>query len=100
MMIPFAYREFYDVPRNIILRVRGKWIFLQSAFDEDLDDYAPNYSVYLLPPSFEPPPAGGSWDFLKPELEFLGEIPVQEVEFDPTKRQMLSAAALNELVPD
>ena len=47
---------FYDVPRTIILLVRKKWILLQSAFDEDLDDYAPEYSVYLLPSSFEPPP--------------------------------------------
>jgi hypothetical protein len=71
MMTPFAYAGFYDVPRTIILLVRKKWILLQSAFDEDLDDYAPEYSVYLLPSSFEPPPPGASWDFLKQELDLL-----------------------------
>jgi hypothetical protein len=100
MMTPFAYVEFYDVPRNIILLVRKKWILLQSAFNEELDEYEPDYSVYQLPSSFEPPPAGGRWDFLEHELTLLGKIPVQEVEFDPTKRRTLRAATLDGLVPD
>jgi hypothetical protein len=100
LMIPFAYIEFYDVPRVIILSFRNKWLLLQSAFDEDLDDYAPEYSVFQLPSSFEPPSPGENWDFLQQELEFLGEIPLKDVEFDPTNRRTLKAPALDALVRD
>ncbi len=99
-MTPFKYIDFYDVPRNITILVRKKWILLQSAFNEDLDDFDPDYSVYKLPSSFEPPHKWSSWDFLKQELEYLGKIPVREVKFDATKRRALSAAALDNLVPD
>jgi hypothetical protein len=101
MMTPFTYAEFYDVPRLIILLVREKWILLDSAFNEDVDEYEPEYSVYQLPSSFEPPTKGASWKFLEEtERILLGKIPVQEVEFDTTKRQTLRAAALDALVPD
>ena len=100
MMIPFQYVEFHDVPRVIILRIREKWILLQSAFNEDLDDYEPYYSVFLLPSAFEPPQKGARWDFLNGQLTELGKIPVQDVKFDETKRRTLSATALDSLVPD
>jgi hypothetical protein len=50
-MISFCYVDFYDVPRSITLRYRGKLFLIQSAFDEELDDYPSNYSVYKLPES-------------------------------------------------
>jgi hypothetical protein len=100
-MTPFAYVEFYDVPRTIILPVREKWILLRSAFNENLDDYEAEYSVYQLPSPFEPPTKGSSWKFVEEtELIPLGKIPVHEVKFDSTKRRTLSAAALDVLVPD
>jgi len=99
-MTPFQYVDFYDVPRTIVLLVRGKWILLQSTFNEELDDYEAEYSVYRLPSSFQPPPAGSKWDFLEQELVCVGKIPVREVQFDESKRRTLSAAALNKVVPD
>ena len=99
-MTPFSYVEFYDVPRLLILVVRNKWILLRSAFNEDLDDYDPDYSVSLLPSSFEPPQKDAHWDFLNEELKALGKIPVQDVKFDETKRRTLNATPLDHLVPD
>lgn len=60
MYLDFQYVDFYDVPRTIILSIRGKWILLQSAFDEAQDDYAAEYFVYRLAPSFQPLQAGQS----------------------------------------
>jgi hypothetical protein len=99
-MTPFQYVDFYDVPRKIILLIRGKWFLLQSAFNGDLDDYDVEYSVYRLPSSFQPPHAGSTWDFLEQELVFAGKIPVREVQFDESKRRTLSAAALDKIVLD
>jgi len=99
-MTPFQYVDFYDVPRTIILLVRGKWVLLQSAFDQELDDYEAEYSVYRLPSLFQPPHVGSRWDFLEQELICVGKIPVREVQFDTSKRRTLSAAALDEIVAD
>src|SRR5258707_6192374 len=52
-MIPFVYGSYYDVPRTIVLRYNGRALLLQSAFDEEADEYEPNYSVYALPESAE-----------------------------------------------
>jgi len=98
-MTPFQYGDFYDVPRMILLCVRGRWVFLQSAFDEELDDYEAEYSVYRLPSSFRPPPVDSPWGFLDQELACVGKIPVREVQFDESKRRTLSAKALDEIVP-
>ncbi len=47
-MVPFRYVDYYDVPRTIALRYKGKLFLLQSAFDDKLDEYPDNYSVYEL----------------------------------------------------
>jgi len=100
-MIPFRYIEFYDVPRGIVLRYRGKLLLLQSAFDEDLDDYPDRYSVYELPESVETSLAAGSWHFLEnKELDRIGEIPVKALRFDSTKRKTLEPSILDDLLPE
>ena len=59
-MVPFKYVDFYDVPRTIVLRYKGKFLLLQSAFEDQIDDYAESYSVYELPESVESSLARGS----------------------------------------
>jgi hypothetical protein len=99
-MTPFRYVDFYDVPRMILLCIRGRWVFLQSAFDAELDDYEAEYSVYRLPSSFQPPSVDSRWGFLDEELVCVGKIPVREIEFDTTKRRTLRAEALDRIVLD
>jgi hypothetical protein len=53
-LVPFRYVEFYDVPRAIALRYKGKLLLLDSPFDDKLDEYPDSYSVYELPESVEP----------------------------------------------
>lgn len=48
-MVPFRFVEFYDVPRSIVVRHRGRLFLLQSAFDDEIDNYPDRYSVYMLP---------------------------------------------------
>jgi hypothetical protein len=99
-MTPFHYVEFYDVPRTIILLLRGNWVLLRSAFNEALDNYEGEYSVFRLPPSFQPPRAGSKWEFRESELVRVGSIPVRDVQFDPSRRRMLNAKALDEMISD
>jgi len=98
-MVPFRYVEFYDVPRLIALRYRGKLLLLQSAFSDTLDEYPNVYSVYELPESTEPLLAAGSWLFLEQTaLTSIGEIPVNAVEFDSTKRNSMDPSILDPLL--
>jgi hypothetical protein len=52
-MTSFRYVEFYDYPRYIVLNYRGKLVLLQSAFDEERDDY-PDGSPSICCPRLRP----------------------------------------------
>ena len=59
--IPFKYRDFYDVPRLIVVKCTEKWLLLDSQFDDAKDDYSDSYDVYVLPASVQIPRTG-SWE--------------------------------------
>jgi hypothetical protein len=97
-MIPFRYVEFYDVPRSIAVRYRGRLFLLQSAFDEQLDEYPSTYSVYILPESIEDSLREGSWKFLGHiPMTCMGSIQIGSVKFDPSMRKELDPSCLDDL---
>ncbi len=97
-MIPFKYVEFYDVPRCIALHHGGKLLLLESAFDEKIDDYSDNYSVYVFPDSFEDLLERASWGFLgSMGVNPIGNIRVDSVKFDASKRLTLDSSCLDAL---
>ena len=94
-MTNFRYVEFHDVPRTIVLRFQDRWFLLQSAFNDELDEYENEYSIYPLPNSFEPIQGGGSWKFLEElELNCIAKVPVNAVQFDCTRRKKLDTSVL------
>jgi hypothetical protein len=98
-MTSFQYVEFYDVPRCIVLPYKERLFLLQSAFDENLDDYPSSYSIYILPDSVNDSLRRGSWDFLrKTEMTCIGQIQIDQVVFDPTRRKELDASILDSFV--
>ena len=62
-LIPFKYRDFYDVPRLIVVRWKRNLFLLDSRFEDTTDEYSEYYSVYSLPPDTIIPEAG-SWEHL------------------------------------
>jgi hypothetical protein len=95
-MTSFSYGGFYDVPRCLTLQYRGKRFLLQSAFDEDLDEYPTEYSVYILPePADGPSPICSPEFFAKTTMSLIGQIPIGEVTFDSTRRKQLDASILD-----
>jgi hypothetical protein len=100
-MTPFRYRVMFDVPRWITLRYKERLLLLQSAFDENLDDYPSSYSVYVLPDAVEDALRGASWLFLEnTPLTCIGKIPIRAVVFDPSRRKELDATCLDSLLAD
>jgi len=100
-MTSFQYVEFYDVPRCIALLYRNRLFLLQSAFDENLDDYPSSYSIYILPDSVKDSLRRGSWEFLRnAQMTCIGQIRIDQVVFDPSKRKELDASILDSFVVD
>jgi hypothetical protein len=98
-MIPFKYAGFWDIPRYILLRYRGEFLYLASEFDDDLDDYSNHYTVYVLPGYVEVSAVEGQWNaILQSTMRKVGRIPVVAVVFDATKRKELDASCLDNLL--
>jgi hypothetical protein len=97
-VIPFRYGGFWDVPRYMLLRYRGKTLLLQSPFDYTIDEYPDVYSVYEVPDTISQSVLGGDWTLPKDaDSRFIGEIPIRTVAFDPTKRCALESSCLEPL---
>jgi hypothetical protein len=88
-----SYGEFYDVPRIFVVTVPDGLLVFDAPFDEELDDYRPEYTVYFLPWS-EAKRLHGKWDKLTDGAELRGRVLVKEVEFDYSKRNMVSASVV------
>jgi hypothetical protein len=94
----FSYREFYDVPRVLVLHHRGLQLLLDCRFDEGRDEYSPNYLVYVLPAEVNVD-ATKSWDRLfEIATRFVGEIPVEQLVFDTTKRSSVDTDPIDRLL--
>ena len=90
-----SYGEFHDVPRLFVVTVPDGLLVFDSPFDESLDDYRPEYTVYFLLWS-EASRLHGSWNTLTEGAELRGRVAVSDVEFDGTRRLMVSASVVDE----
>jgi hypothetical protein len=88
-----AYGNFHDVPRCIVVLDRDfvLWLF-DCPFDEALDEYREEYAVYRIGTDTLDAKralrAQSVMDALPAEA-YVGTVPVQNVEFDPTYRHTL-----------
>ena len=94
---PIEYREFYDVPRCILVEYDGTLFYLESLFDEKADDYASHYTVYEMPRPLGNHYRTGSWAELPPLGKRIGQVPVRDVNFDPTRREKMDASILDSI---
>ncbi len=93
----FIYREFYDVPRSIIVELPDGLLLLESRFLDDVGEYADSYEAFLLPRDLD---LDASWTGLSGlAIRALGSIPVERVEFDETRRKTINLASLKPVLP-
>jgi len=90
--IPIRYRDFHDVPRAIVAEHDGSTIFLDCPFDDLADEYPDVYRVYRLDPARATGLGERSWVDLANDGRLIGEIPVDRVRFDATKRAAIDDA--------
>jgi|HubBroStandDraft_2_1064218.scaffolds.fasta_scaffold00704_21 hypothetical protein len=97
-MAKFSYRDFYDVPRMMILNHNGRKILLDCEFLDSEDEYSSMYKVYILPPDIDED-REESWESMPARsIRYIGEIPVQRFVFDRTKRAALDMCVIADLL--
>jgi hypothetical protein len=87
--IPFLYRDFYDVPRMLLMEYGEKVYLFDCKFDEQLDDYPDRYQVYVLrdwPPESV---LSGDWGDICSPRTFVGTAGVHELLFDSSRRECI-----------
>jgi hypothetical protein len=93
--LPIKYREFYDVPRAIVVERDGEFYLFDSPFDGDADEYPAYFAVYRLSAYVASQLDSGSWEGLAAQSELLGRVAVEAVEFDPSRRSLMNDEVFN-----
>jgi hypothetical protein len=91
--LAITYREFYDIPRTVLVEYEGDTYLLDCPFDERADAYPDEFAVYSLPEATakaarEPT---SSWIDLAKSGTFRGRVPVEQVRFDESRRRFLDS---------
>lgn len=97
--VPIAYRDFYDFPRMVATTVGTTTYVFDCPFDENLDDYAPYFDVYVLPEEQGGLLEQDSWVDLPSIGERIGRVSVAAARFDETRRQAIDASFLKHVEP-
>jgi hypothetical protein len=98
MATTIVYREFHDVPRVFVACYNGLTFVFDCPFDDDADDYPDEYHVYLMP-ELSPSDLDDSWVTLaRKSTCYLGTLPIDEVQFDSTRRFSLESDILDQII--
>ena len=95
--LPMRYRDFYDVPRAIVVEWKGDDYFFDCLYDDEAGDYESEYTVYRLPGEVAHGLDIMSWTDLGHRGERIGRVPVSALAFDPTRRESLNATVFRNL---
>ena len=97
--LPIRYRDFWDVPRLLVVETGDRVLLLDSAFDDVLDEFSPEYSVYDLP-ALALASAGHDWRYLSQGGRLLGKIRVSDVTFDDTRRNAILETSIRRFLSE
>lgn len=95
--LPIKYRDYYDIPRAVVVEYEGNIYLFDCPFDSEIDEYGGDYHIYRLSSSFRHNLDDLDWSKLSEEGEQIGRVPVEMVEFDSTKRKYIDSEVLQEI---
>ncbi|HZS08301.1 MAG TPA: hypothetical protein VFD58_25935 [Blastocatellia bacterium] len=90
------YSGFWDVPHAFVASHENTQYLFRRDFDDDLDDYSPEYDVYILP-NLSQEEIEASWGSLEEKGTYIGKIPVKQVAFEPTKKLSIDTVTFDRL---
>jgi hypothetical protein len=99
--LPIKYRDFYDIPRMFVVENCGKVFLFDCAFDVQVDDYPTKYVIYQLrADSIESVNVNDDWRALPEQGTRVSTVDLEELKFDPTKRQFVDGSIFGHLKLD
>lgn len=91
------YRDFYDIPRAVVVEWEGTLYLFDCLFDHDLDDYESTYTVYRLPDELRENIDQMTWTDLGHRGERVGSVRTRDVEFDASRRESINPTIFERL---
>jgi hypothetical protein len=116
--LDIAYFDFWDLPRTFLTKAEGSWYCFSCTFNEDIDDYEPDFRVYEMPDRTAAeiaerwrnihkmlaagiaPPVEACIEIEKVALRYVGAVPASSVRFDDTRRKQICADVLYTLLQE
>ncbi len=92
--LPIRYREFYDIPRAVVVDWQGVLYLLDCPFDFEVSEYPSHYDVYTLPRDLLDEIEVMSWTDLAHYGRHIGTVATVDVQFDETRRKAMDSEAL------
>jgi hypothetical protein len=89
------YEAFWDLPRIICVGDGDRSYLLDCPFDEKLDDYPTQFSVYLMPKLS----GAARWE-PKHALRCLGSVAIPFSALDPSRRKQIDLDVLAPLIDE
>jgi hypothetical protein len=92
------YFSFWDVPRTFAFERGGEVYILMSEFDDNLDEYADDYEVFVVP-DIGNLSVVSDWKSIEPlPKASVGTVPVASVRFDRSLRNYVDGSFLDSIL--
>jgi len=89
------YSGFYDFPLGFVASHEGRRFLFSRGWDESLDDYETDYTVFVLPEMTDEA-IQASWPTIHDlAVTPIGTIAVSALDFDPTHRESIATSAFS-----
>ncbi len=95
--LKIRYSGFWDFPLAFTTRWGNRLYLFSREFDDNQDNYEDRYRVFLLPQWIGEETEAPWQQIMTQTTDFLGEVAVKDVSFDPTHRQEIDAAIFQTL---
>ena len=95
--LEIRYCGFWDFPLAFVVRWESSLYLFFREFDDDQDDYEDHYRVFLLPQWIDEETEAPWRQIMTHATDFLGEVAVKDVLFDPTHRREIDAVIFQSL---
>lgn len=91
------YRDFWDFPKIFLVSFNGSLFLFDCKFSNDTEDFENKYQVFIMPELSENE-INGSWYGLSDKsVKYLGEVPINQVQFDETRKKFINGEIITGL---
>lgn len=91
------YRDFWDFPRIFLVSFNDSLFLFDCKFNEKIEDFEEKYQVFIMPELTESEINGSWYELSNKAVKYLGEVLINNIQFDKTRKQFINGNVLTEL---